>query len=84
MTGVADTEKNIQICKKNCGTCPTYQFNHLGGEPPELLFCSRGATEKKQHEIKDEGCNCPSCPLFIENNLSSGWFCMHGTDGRPT
>jgi hypothetical protein len=52
ITGVADTEKNIQICKKNCGTCSTYQFNHLGGEPLELLFCSRGATEKNNMNSK--------------------------------
>jgi len=42
MSNVADIEKNIEHCKKNCLTCPTYQYNRLGGTPPELLFCARG------------------------------------------
>lgn len=82
MPNVADNEKNIELCKKNCITCPTHQYNNLGGTPPELLFCSRGKSDKPIHEIKDEGCNCPACPVFIENELSGGWFCMYGTKGR--
>lgn len=82
MAGVADNEENVEICNRNCGTCPTYQYNELGIRHPQILFCARGKSDMPIHEIKDEGCNCPACPVFIENDLSGGWFCMFGTEGR--
>ncbi|MBD3190392.1 MAG: DUF2769 domain-containing protein [Candidatus Heimdallarchaeota archaeon] len=72
---VDDNKENKEICKTICGMCPTYTNNQLHGEEePQLLFCARGASNKK--EIIDEGCICFSCPIFKEQGLEGGYFCM--------
>ena len=80
MSKVDDTKENVEICKKNCGTCPTHKANNLSDASPGVLFCARGKSDKE--EITDEGCNCPQCAVFKEYNLSGGWFCIYGVEGK--
>lgn len=67
---VENSQANKDICKQNCGTCPS----HCAGEG-KLLFCSRGnitgAVEKR-------GCKCGMCPVAITHKLDGAYFCVHG------
>ena len=79
---VPDTQENLEICKKNCGPCPTFKPNDLHEVEPGALFCARGASEKPKDEIDDNGCSCMECPIFDEYDLEGGWFCIEGKEGR--
>jgi len=39
---VDDTVENPQICKKDCGSCPTCKAGRLSESSPHALFCARG------------------------------------------
>jgi hypothetical protein len=75
---VEDTPENFEICKKYCGSCPTYKSNKLSAYPPNALFCARGKstfpTQVKQ-EIKKINCYCPACEIFTKCGLTIGYFC---------
>jgi len=75
---VEDTVENLQICKKYCGSCPTFKGNRLSESPPNALFCARGKstfpTQVKQ-EIKKINCYCPACEIFTKCGLTIGYFC---------
>ena len=79
---VPDTPENMEICKKFCGPCPTFKPNQLNEHPPMALFCARGASEKPKDQITDNGCNCFGCGVFQNYELSGGWFCIYGTEGK--
>ncbi len=82
MKVVENSEENIAICRKFCGPCPTFKPNGLNTVKPNMLFCSRGQSEKPVEEIEDKGCSCFGCPIFTDHELQGGWFCMHGIEGR--
>lgn len=72
---VEDTPGNVEICKKYCGSCPTYKANHLNDYPPQFLFCARGKTSIAE-DAKPASCYCPACELFTKEHLIIGHFCM--------
>ena len=82
MSKVPNTPENLEICKRFCGPCPTFKPNELNKISPNALFCARGASEKPAKEIEDKGCFCFGCEVFQKYELSGGWFCMHGFEGR--
>lgn len=68
MGKVEDTQGNFEICMNgNCSTCPSYP-----GESGEGLYCARGPGKAK---IEKKGCNCPECPVWINNGLSGMYYC---------
>ncbi|NHJ46990.1 MAG: DUF2769 domain-containing protein [Asgard group archaeon] len=79
---VADTPENMEICKKFCGPCPTFQANKLKEVAPHALFCARGASEKKSDDIEQKGCSCFGCPIFPDHELEGGYFCVYGIEGK--
>lgn len=69
MGKVKDTKENFQICiQGNCSSCPSYPK-----ESGEGLYCARGPSG--QH-LEKRGCNCPECPVWIDNGLSSMYYCV--------
>jgi len=75
---VEDTPENFEICKKYCGSCPTYKSNKLSAYPPNALFCARGKStvpSQVKQEIKKINCYCPACEIFIKCGLTIGYFC---------
>jgi len=69
MGKVEDTQENFKICMDgNCSTCPSYPK-----KSDEGLFCARGAS--KAH-IEKKGCNCPECPVWMDNGLSGMYYCV--------
>jgi len=61
-------DSNAAKCK--CGSCPSFP---AGGD--KGLYCGMG---KSSQEITQNGCMCPTCEVFTENNLSDGYFCVNG------
>jgi methylamine---glutamate N-methyltransferase subunit C len=69
MTKVEDTVQNFEICMQgNCSTCPSFPKDSAEG-----LYCARGLSK---HSIERKGCNCPECPVWIDNGLSGMYFCV--------
>jgi len=71
---VDDNAENMEICKKFCGTCPTFMENQLKEAPPHALFCARGKSEKAA-TTKKTGCSCPGCGVYTKYKLAGGYFC---------
>ncbi len=72
------TLSNLLLC--TCSTCPS--FPAVRGE---ALYCSGG---KSAVTIKEEGCNCVTCPLYDRcSSFNVAYFCIHGQcgakDDRP-
>ena len=69
----ANNQDNLDKCV--CPNCPSY--NECMTEKMEKLFCAIGqavcAFEKR-------GCICGTCPVKIENQLSSGYYCEKGAE----
>ncbi len=38
----------------------------------EGLYCARGPSDKP---IEKKGCNCPECPVWMDNGLSGMYYC---------
>lgn len=70
---VIKNEENLKKCV--CADCPSYDECTM--EKEELLYCS---TEigKSACEINRKGCICGTCPVQLENNLISGYYCVTG------
>ena len=65
---IEDTPENFKICMQgNCSSCPSFC-----GKAGEGLFCARGPG--KEH-FEKKGCNCPECPVWINNGLSRMYYC---------
>lgn len=62
------TEKDLEqcICSKRC---PSYVKGDTG------LFCFYGKSEK---DIKERGCLCRTCPVFVKYQLNNRAFCLRG------
>jgi hypothetical protein len=71
---VDDTEENMEICKKYCGSCPTFKGNRLSAYPPNALFCARGKSSVSS-QVKKINCYCPACEIFTKCGLTIGYFC---------
>jgi hypothetical protein len=71
---VEDTIGNQELCKKYCGSCPTFRGNNLSESSPNVLFCARG-TAATPSPVKTAGCHCPACEVFTKNKLVIGYFC---------
>lgn len=72
------TLSNLLLCA--CASCPS--FPAVRGE---ALYCSGG---KSSVTIKEEGCNCVTCPLYDRcSSFNVAYFCIHGhcgaKDNRP-
>ena len=69
MAKVEGTGENLDICMQgNCSTCPSYPR-----APAEGLYCARGPSKLS---IEKKGCNCPECPVWEKNGLSSMYYCV--------
>jgi len=74
MAKVEDTRENFDICMQgNCSTCPSYPKQLKEG-----LYCARGTSELP---IEKSGCNCPECPVWVDNGLSSMYYCVKPDKG---
>jgi hypothetical protein len=71
---VDDTAENLEICKKYCGSCPTFKGSRLSESPPNALFCARGKSSDSS-KVKTISCFCPACELFTKYELIIGHFC---------
>ena len=71
---VEDNATNLEICKKYCGSCPTFRKNRLNESTPQFLFCARGKSSAAE-TAKLTGCYCPACELFTKYHLTIGYFC---------
>ena len=80
MAVVDDNQENLEICRRFCGTCPTFQVNNMKASPPHALFCARGKSAVAG-TAENRGCNCFRCDVFKKYNLKGGFFCLHGTEG---
>jgi hypothetical protein len=63
---VEDNQKNEEICRDFCGSCPSYP------ESAEWIFCARRKSRKK---IVKKGCLCTACQIFMDYDLSNDYFC---------
>jgi len=71
MAKVENTQENFNICmQRHCSTCPSYPKGSREG-----LYCAR---EPSVHNIEKKGCNCPECPVWMNNGLSGMYYCIKG------
>ncbi|MCQ6963409.1 DUF2769 domain-containing protein [Methanolobus chelungpuianus] len=88
-------EKSIDnIHKCLCRKCPTYRTAYEQKSKPEDMtrmiegdtsdagslegvFCASG---KSRFIEERKGCICGSCQVYKENGLSSGYYCLEGTE----
>lgn len=70
---VENTPVNQAKCV--CPSCPSY--NECMSEKKEILFCAVG---QAVCDFEKKGCICGTCPIKIENNLSSGYYCVSGAE----
>ena len=73
---VPDTEESLIVCRKFCGSCPSFKPNKLNEFEPHVLFCARGKTTILKEQVNNKGCNCFGCDLFSKYKLEKGYFCM--------
>lgn len=77
MTKVLKTEENLKKCL--CPTCPSY--NTCAKDKSEMLFCSP-EVGKSSCPFEKMGCICGACPVHMENNLKSFYYCMTASADR--
>ncbi|OPY39299.1 MAG: hypothetical protein A4E35_00069 [Methanoregula sp. PtaU1.Bin051] len=75
MDQIDDSATNVMICRKSCGTCPTYIKGNLKNYPPQLLFCARGKSKIAGTLHRGE-CKCFDCDVFKKNHMNFGYYCM--------
>jgi hypothetical protein len=73
MPKVEDTQENVNICMKFCGSCPTYP-----GVKGEVLFCARG---KSNIPKVKQGCNCGLCDVQNKYGCTGSYYCTEGACG---
>jgi len=69
MKRIKDNDENEGVCRDFCGSCPSYPGSN------EWLFCARG---KSKEDITMNGCLCPSCQVYLDNDLKGAYFCRKG------
>lgn len=70
---VPNNKENIGRC--HCPKCPVY--NKCMKEHNEHLFYSKGISEC---DFNKTGCDCPDCPIWIEYELISLFYCEKGAE----
>jgi methylamine---glutamate N-methyltransferase subunit C len=76
MGEVEDTRANYDICMRgNCSACPSYPDKSGGAEG---LYCARGPSKLS---VEKKGCNCPECPVWINDGLSGMYYCIKPAGG---
>lgn len=89
MTRVEANEKNLKHCR--CPECPVEKgsacsMQKLQNDPPMVaanpiaiarLYCSAGETDCNDMATKNN-CQCPTCMVWEENDLSSTYYCTQG------
>ncbi len=73
MPKAEDTQENVNICMKFCGSCPTYP-----GVKGEVLFCARG--KNNTPKVK-QGCNCSLCDVQNKYGCTGSYYCTEGACG---
>lgn len=74
MSKVEKNETNLKNCV--CPNCPSY--NECAKGKQEVLYCA-GDVGKSACEYKLNGCICGGCPVEKQNNISAGYYCIHGS-----
>jgi hypothetical protein len=74
MSKVEKTQTNMEKC--SCPGCPSY--NECSRGKAELLFCA-DAIGKSSCPYPMNGCICMPCVVHQENDLKSGYYCIHGS-----
>lgn len=74
MPKVERNKMNMSKCP--CAVCPSY--NECAKGKKELLYCAE-EIGKSACAYKMSGCICGGCPVHKECNLTSGYYCMHGS-----
>lgn len=75
--------KLMEMVKDNlsrciCGSCPTYQGNPSQEAEETWLYCSPARRQSETIEAR-EGCNCPGCPVFLEDPMyHQSYYCLIG------
>ena len=72
MATVENNPGNFNRCA--CGNCPS--FTNCNTEYNEGLFCAVGAT---RCDMAANGCICKNCPVYLENELGSWYYCTSGS-----
>jgi hypothetical protein len=57
-----------------CPNCPSY--NSCAEGKKEVLYCA-DEVGKSACEYKMNGCICGGCPVYSENNLKEGYYCIN-------
>jgi hypothetical protein len=65
-----NSEENLKRC--TCQECPVYP--QCSGEKDERLFCARTNSTCVMNE--GQPCICGSCPVYFENYLEGGYYCI--------
>ncbi len=71
MANVENNDQNVQACA--CPKCPSY--NDCAKKTKEVLFCSVGKGKCQYHM---NGCICMGCPVYKQNKLKTGYYCIRG------
>lgn len=65
-----NNEKNYTNCI--CPACPSY--NDCCEKTSEKAFC---ANKRCSCEVERKSCICGNCPVYKENDVSGGYFCIN-------
>lgn len=74
MQEIDDNAMNLSVCRKYCGTCPTYKLHNLHAHPPQALFCARGKSAVAA-TLSHQACNCFECDIFKKTGMHFGYYC---------
>jgi hypothetical protein len=62
-----------------CHMCPTYR--DCDGE--KIAFCLWAEGGRSSCISQMQGCICPGCPVYVENEfLSDGYYCIKGPEAE--
>ena len=73
---IADFEKMLPEVQEKCicKTCPTYV-----AEETVTSFC-HPLVGKSEVITEERGCDCPKCPVYIENKMKNGYYCTRKSE----
>jgi len=74
MTKVTNNQTNSGQCA--CPTCPSY--NVCSKEKHVGLFCAI-PLEQRVCTYNENGCVCGDCPIYKNNKLETGYYCINGS-----
>jgi hypothetical protein len=68
---VPTTSENVIRCLCCTAACPTFQLTRCSGQ----VHCATGKSKKTPEML---GCGCRKCPVYIQYELTKGYYCIHG------